>query len=161
MYNHVLKFCRKINEPDQVGGNRGEASRSCKQHDEKVVVERWALVGRGKYQMHCFFRFQSPLTQLQTQNQVEFTSFRENKFFKQLSIFVVSRSPIQCRSQCYKLLRKHKTYYNIISNFRNAEASPDFNLIYENLRHDPSIKFKGPQEMTQKQVKDPSIMTDK
>lgn len=110
-------------------------------------MERWTLVGRGKYQMYCLFGLQSTLTQLQTQNQVDFTLFRENKFFKQLSIFVVSRSPIQCRSQCYKLLRKHKTYYNIISNFRNAEANPDFNLIYENLRQDPSIKFRGPQEL--------------
>jgi hypothetical protein len=64
-----------------------------------------------------------------------------------MSTFVRTRSPIQCRSQCQKLLRKHKTFYNVIVSFRNELPANRYEKQYAELSHDPLIRFKGSFEM--------------
>ena len=64
-----------------------------------------------------------------------------------MSIFVASRSPIQCRSQCQKLLRKHKTFFNVIQHFKNEYGQQRFDEEYERHSQNPLIRFKGSLEM--------------
>lgn len=42
-----------------------------------------------------------------------------------------TRSPIQCRSQCQKLLRKHKTFYNVIQSFKMEYGVHKFEEEYQ------------------------------
>lgn len=94
--------------------------------------------------MYCLFLVQSAATALQTQNEVNLLLFRENKFFKQMSMFIETRNPIQCRSQCHKLLRKHKTFYNAIAHFKEELDLEEYDNFYKIYSKSDLIRFKGP-----------------
>jgi hypothetical protein len=64
-----------------------------------------------------------------------------------MSIFIATRGPIQCRSQCQKLLRKHKTFYNIIQSFKEEYGSHRFDVEFGEHSQNPLIRFKGTLEM--------------
>ena len=94
--------------------------------------------------MYRFLLVQQATVTFQTQNEVRFHLYRENKFFKQMSMFIETRNPIQCRSQCHKLLRKHKTFYNAIAHFKEGFDLEVYDNIYKTYSKCDLIRFKGP-----------------
>lgn len=66
---------------------------------------------------------------------------RTSKVFKQMSNFVGTRSPAQCRSQNQKVYRRFKTVNKIVAVFRQEVGAAKYDQAFITLRNDPLIRF--------------------
>jgi hypothetical protein len=96
---------------------------------------------RRKIKVHRIHTFQPRPPKLTSAKTVLRLLHRASKIFKQMSLFVKTRNPSQCRSQNQKVYRRFKTTRKIVSAFKQEYGAEKFELTFKELTKDPSIKF--------------------
>lgn len=69
------------------------------------------------------------------------TSIRTSKVFKQMSAFIATRSPTQCRSQNQKMLKRCGTSSRVVNRLRSELGVEYFEGRYRELVNYPLINF--------------------
>ena len=75
------------------------------------------------------------------QRRYVYSLFRASKVFKQMSNFIQTRNPSQCRSQNQKMYKRYKTVNRIVSEFKKEIGEENFETAYNELRLQQNIKF--------------------
>ncbi len=84
---------------------------------------------------------------------------RTSKVFKQMSNFVGTRSPAQCRSQNQKVYRRFKTVNKIVAVFRQEVGAAKYDQAFITLRNDPAIRFAVDEAKQSSSDSEPSRCT--
>ena len=79
--------------------------------------------------------------ELQASQEVSLLQIRTSKVFKQMSNFVGTRSPAQCRSQNQKVYRRFRTVNKIVAVFKQEVGAAKYDQAFSTLRNDPLIRF--------------------
>ena len=99
----------------------GELLDGCVQekHEKwKRKLGRRNMDSRWKTSICGLYPFQQGNAEFQTAEKVNFHLFRASKIFKQMSQFIGTRCPSQCRSQNQKMYKRFKTVNRIVTEFK-------------------------------------------
>ena len=89
----------------------------------------------------AFILFNKDTLSSKLQRRYFISYLRASKIFKQMSNFIGTRNPSQCRSQNQKMYKRFKTVNRIVTEFKKEIGEENFETQYRELSEEPSIKF--------------------